>query len=99
MRSRRTFCGGSPGARTLAAVSSQAGPATVPAGRTAKRAAKRVERETDLGRTRRARRIDRLLEERFPDARCELNFSNPFELLVATILAAQRQQLRPADSL
>jgi len=75
-------------------VSSQAGPATVPAGRTAKRAAKRLERETDLGRTRRARRIDRLLEERFPDARCELNFSNPLELLVATVLSAQTTDVR-----
>jgi endonuclease-3 len=32
--------------------------------------------------------IELLLEE-FPDAKAELNFSNPFELLVATILSAQ----------
>lgn len=32
--------------------------------------------------------IDKLLE-RFPDAKAELNHSNPFELLVATILSAQ----------
>jgi len=29
------------------------------------------------------------LEKRFPDARLLLEFRNPFELLVATILAAQ----------
>jgi endonuclease-3 len=30
-----------------------------------------------------------LLETTYPDAHCELNFSNPFELLIATILSAQ----------
>jgi endonuclease-3 len=71
-------------------VSSQAVPATP----SAKRTAKRVADETDLGRTRRARRIHRLLEERFPDARCELNFRNPLELLVATVLSAQTTDVR-----
>ena len=32
--------------------------------------------------------IDKLLE-RFPDAKAELDHTNPFELLVATILSAQ----------
>jgi len=32
--------------------------------------------------------LERLLE-RYPDARCALNFRNPFELLCATILSAQ----------
>ncbi|WP_432561474.1 endonuclease III [Kineococcus sp. SYSU DK003] len=45
--------------------------------------------ETPLARTRRARRVHRLLAERYPDAHCELDFRNPFELLVATILSAQ----------
>ena len=31
----------------------------------------------------------RLLHAEYPDIRCELNFSNPWELLVATILSAQ----------
>jgi endonuclease-3 len=31
----------------------------------------------------------RRLQKAYPDARCRLNFSTPFELLVATILAAQ----------
>lgn len=31
----------------------------------------------------------RLLEKHYPDAHCELNHRNPFELLVATVLSAQ----------
>jgi endonuclease III len=38
---------------------------------------------------RRARRIYRELAALYPDARVELNFSTPLELLVATILSAQ----------
>jgi endonuclease-3 len=38
---------------------------------------------------RRARRINRELGRLYPDARIELNFSSPLELLVATILSAQ----------
>jgi len=38
---------------------------------------------------RRARRIDRILAETYPDAHCELDYSSPLELLVATILSAQ----------
>ncbi|WP_066588058.1 endonuclease III [Corynebacterium provencense] len=45
--------------------------------------------ETPLARTRRTRRINRLLAEEYPDAHCELNFTNPLELLVATVLSAQ----------
>ena len=37
----------------------------------------------------RARRIYNDLEERYPDARCELDYTEPHELLVATILSAQ----------
>lgn len=33
--------------------------------------------------------IIRRLKQEYPDAHCALNFSNPFELLVATILSAQ----------
>ncbi|TFH71961.1 endonuclease III [Cellulomonas sp. HD19AZ1] len=50
--------------------------------------------ETALARTRRARRIDRVLAERYPDARCELDFRSPFELLVATVLSAQTTDVR-----
>jgi endonuclease-3 len=38
---------------------------------------------------RRARRINRELARIYPDARIELNFTSPLELLVATILSAQ----------
>jgi endonuclease-3 len=38
---------------------------------------------------RRARRINRALAELYPDAHCELDFTSPLELLVATILSAQ----------
>lgn len=38
---------------------------------------------------RRARRMNRILAETYPDAHCELDFANPLELLVATILSAQ----------
>jgi endonuclease-3 len=50
--------------------------------------------ETPLGRTRRARRISRELARAYPDAHCELDFSNPLELLVATILSAQTTDVR-----
>ena len=37
----------------------------------------------------RTRKIIRLLKSEYPEARCSLNFTNPLELLVATILSAQ----------
>lgn len=37
----------------------------------------------------RVRKIIRLLKSAYPDAKCSLNHSNAFELLVATILSAQ----------
>ena len=43
----------------------------------------------DVALVRRARRIDRELAEAYPDARCELDFTTPLELLVATVLSAQ----------
>jgi endonuclease-3 len=48
-----------------------------------------VSGETPLARTRRARRIVRMLGELHPDARIALVFSNPLELLIATVLSAQ----------
>ena len=42
----------------------------------------------------RAQEIDRRLAERYPDAHCELDFNNAFELLIATILAAQSTDVR-----
>ena len=45
--------------------------------------------ETPVARTRRARRINRELAQLYPDAHIELDFGNPLELSVATILSAQ----------
>ena len=45
--------------------------------------------ESRLALTRRARRINKELGELYPNAHCELNFSNPLQLSVATILSAQ----------
>jgi endonuclease-3 len=43
---------------------------------------------------RRARKINRLLAELYPDAHCELDFTNPLELIVAVILSAQCTDVR-----
>ncbi|NUW33584.1 endonuclease III [Nonomuraea sp. SMC257] len=45
--------------------------------------------ESRLALVRRARRMNRILAETYPDAHCELDFGTPLELLVATILSAQ----------
>jgi endonuclease III len=47
-----------------------------------------------IAQVRRARRINRTLAALYPDAHCELNFSSPLELLVATILSAQTTDRR-----
>lgn len=43
--------------------------------------------QTEL--VRQARKVNKILGEVFPDARCELDFKNPLQLLVATVLSAQ----------
>jgi endonuclease III len=48
--------------------------------------------ETSL--VRRARKIDRVLAETYPDARSELDFTNAFEMLVVTVLSAQTTDRR-----
>ncbi|MFS2294708.1 DNA-(apurinic or apyrimidinic site) lyase /endonuclease III [Actinomadura hallensis] len=50
--------------------------------------------ETRLALVRRARRMNRILAETYPDAHCELNFGTPFQLLVATVLSAQTTDMR-----
>ncbi len=50
--------------------------------------------ESPLGLVRRARRMHRALAERYPGARCELDFASPFQLLVATVLSAQTTDVR-----
>lgn len=48
----------------------------------------------DVALVRRARRVNRALAARWPDARCELDFRTPLELLVATVLSAQTTDVR-----
>jgi endonuclease-3 len=43
---------------------------------------------------RRARRIDRILADTYPQARCELDFESPWQLLVVTVLSAQTTDKR-----
>ncbi|MGW7022572.1 endonuclease III [Streptomyces decoyicus] len=50
--------------------------------------------ESHAAMVRRARRINRELAELYPYAHPELDFTNPFELLVATVLSAQTTDLR-----
>lgn len=42
----------------------------------------------------RAAEVNKRLKKLYPDARVELDFNNPFELLIATILAAQSTDVR-----
>lgn len=63
----------------------KAGAARKPAGR---------KPETRLALVRRARRMNRILAETYPDAHCELNFGTPFQLLIATVLSAQTTDMR-----
>lgn len=50
--------------------------------------------ETRLGLVRRARRMNRTLKVAFPHVYCELDFTTPLELSVATILSAQCTDVR-----
>ena len=51
--------------------------------------ARKRKSETRLGLVRRARQMNRILAELYPDAHTELNFASPFQLLVSTVLSAQ----------
>lgn len=48
-----------------------------------------VPRESRAAKNERIKRILEILRSTYPDAHCELNFANPLELLIATILSAQ----------
>ena len=48
-----------------------------------------VPRETKEEKAARVKKIIAGLKKTYPDAHCELNYSNPLELLIATILSAQ----------
>lgn len=48
----------------------------------------------DTSLVRRARKVNRILAETYPDAHCELDFDDPFQLLVVTVLSAQTTDRR-----
>lgn len=48
----------------------------------------------DTSLVRRARKINRVLAQTYPEARCELDFDDPFQLLVVTVLSAQTTDRR-----
>jgi endonuclease III len=50
--------------------------------------------ETRTSLVRRARKIDRTLAQTYPDAHIELDFDDPFQLLVVTVLSAQTTDRR-----
>ncbi|KLO28086.1 endonuclease III [Mycolicibacter heraklionensis] len=58
------------------------------------KAARAARTETRTGLVRRARRMNRTLAQAFPDAHCELDFTTPLELAVATVLSAQCTDVR-----
>ncbi|MFD7323626.1 endonuclease III [Streptomyces sp. NPDC059875] len=64
------------------------------ASKAAKPAPKPAKPESRLAMVRRARKINRELADVYPYAHPELDFRNPFELLVATVLSAQTTDLR-----
>lgn len=76
---------------TLACVT--AGETSAKKPRATKRAKNR-DGETRIGLVRRARRMNRTLAQAFPHVYCELDFTNPLELTVATILSAQSTDKR-----
>ncbi|MEU7647616.1 endonuclease III [Streptomyces huasconensis] len=72
----------------------KAAPAKTAVKAPAKPAAKKAAPESRTALVRRARRINRELAEVYAYAHPELDFENPFELLVATVLSAQTTDLR-----
>nr|WP_255953322.1 endonuclease III [Streptomyces sp. ODS25] len=88
-KAKKTAQAEAPAKTAKAEAAPKAGKAT--AAKTAKTPA-RPESHTAL--VRRARRIDRELAEVYPYAHPELDFENPFQLLLATVLSAQTTDLR-----
>ncbi len=60
----------------------------------AKKVARRLDSMPETSLVRRARKIDRVLAETYPEAQCELDFDDPFQLLVVTVLSAQTTDKR-----
>ena len=61
----------------------------MPGSRPAKKPSTPKKAAPTAGLSSRAKKIARLLGEAYPDARCMLGHESPFQLLIATILAAQ----------
>ncbi|MFE7776575.1 endonuclease III [Streptomyces sp. NPDC057445] len=78
--------------RTAKAAAKTSSPADATAATPAARTSAKP--ESRLAMVRRARRINRELAEVYPYAHPELDFQNPFQLLVATVLSAQTTDLR-----
>ncbi|HEY0472362.1 MAG TPA: endonuclease III [Kribbella sp.] len=76
-----------PAARSQAAKKAASKPLTEAPGKPPARRMPKDETHTQL--VRRARKMHKVLTETYPDAHCELDFTTPLELLVATILSAQ----------
>ena len=85
-----------PAKRTKPAKGSKAPTGGAGAGAASRRPAGggRARPESRLALVRRARKINRELAELYPYAHPELDFENPFQLLVATVLSAQTTDLR-----
>ncbi|MGG2461536.1 endonuclease III [Streptomyces sp. RGM 3693] len=79
---------------TAAAKKAAAKKAAAKSAAPAKKAAPARKPESRVAMVRRARRINRELAELYPYAHPELDFTNSFELLVATVLSAQTTDLR-----
>ncbi|MFE9254077.1 endonuclease III [Streptomyces sp. NPDC006879] len=81
-----------PSKRTARTASPGSGKRSATASRKSSKSAPKP--ESRLAMVRRARKINRELAELYPYAHPELDFRNPFELLVATVLSAQTTDLR-----
>ncbi|MFE2534469.1 endonuclease III [Streptomyces sp. NPDC059371] len=76
------------------ATSGEAASKKAASGEAASRKAAPARNESHTALVRRARRINRELAEVYPYAHPELDFENPFQLVVATVLSAQTTDLR-----
>ncbi|MEU1197457.1 endonuclease III [Streptomyces sp. NPDC005813] len=83
-----------PAKRTAAKSTAAPAEKAAAAKKTVAAAAKPPRNESRTALVRRARRIDRELAEVYPYAHPELDFENPFQLIVATVLSAQTTDLR-----
>lgn len=79
---------------TFVTVGQSSADKTTPAKAPRRASARKWDNETRVGLVRRARRMNRSLAQAFPHVYCELDFTNPLELTVATILSAQSTDKR-----